>query len=147
MRHGSKKIKVRLGIDANKMLMRKLTMNFISMGKITTTQTKAKLLKTFVERLVEKTKQETEANKNYLLRYIPYSHIVQKLFLNVGPAMKDKIGGYVTLQKMYQRDSDGAIMVKMQWSNPVVMNEPVKEKVSVKDKVEPKAKTVKKASK
>lgn len=104
--------------------MRKLMVNFISMGKITTTQTKAKLLKTFIERLVEKTKQETEANRNYLLRYVPYIHIVRKLFSNVGPAMKDKIGGYVTLEKLYQRESDGALMVRMQWSNPVVMDEP-----------------------
>lgn len=139
MRHGSKKIKVRLGIDANKMLMRKLIVNFISVGKITTTQTKAKLLKTFIERLVEKTKQETEVNRNYLLRYIPYSPIVRKLFSNVGPAMKDKIGGYVTLQKMYQRDSDGAIMVRMQWSNPVVMEESKAESVKGKVKIDTKA--------
>ena len=133
MRHGSKKIKVKLGKDANKMLMRKLTVNFIKTGKITTTEKKAKMLKTYLEKIVEKTKVDMQANKNYLLSALADSKLVKQLFLSVGPAVAGRIGGYVKMQKLYQRDSDGALMVKLEWSSPVVIEEPQK---IVKSKIE-----------
>jgi large subunit ribosomal protein L17 len=129
MRHNSKKIKVQLGRDANKMLVRKLATNFITYGKLTTTEKKAKMLKTYMERLVEKTKEKNEANRNYLLRSLANSRLVDSLFTTVGTAMNKKVGGYVTMQKMYQRESDGALMIKLEWSEPVVKEEP---KVKVK---------------
>jgi large subunit ribosomal protein L17 len=135
MRHGSRKVKVQLGVDANQMLMRKLAVNFFAHGVLTTTQKKAKLLKSHIERLVEKSKKKNEANKNFLLRKLANPKLVQSLFTSVGPVMADRIGGYVTLQKLYDRESDNALMVKVAWVTPVVMEvkpEVAHEEVAVK---------------
>lgn len=136
MRHGSKKIKIRVGKDANAMLMRKLATNFFMVGKITTTEKKAKTLKTHLERLVEKTKSFSESNKNYLLRNLGNQELVQTLFSNVGPVVAGRVGGYVKMQKLYDRDSDGTLMIKLEWTTPIVIEEKkiVKEKI-VKEKV------------
>lgn len=123
MRHGSNKFKVQGGIDANKMLLRKLTFNFLRSGKITTTAKKAKVLKQYLERIVEKSKKDTESNRNFLLKLMVKPALVRSLFKHVGPVMSDRVGGYVKTQKMYQRDSDGSLMVKVEWSVPVVMEE------------------------
>lgn len=133
MRHGSKKIKLKLGKDANKMVMRKLVVNFIKAGKITTTEKKAKLLKMYLERLLEKSKAVSESNKNYLLSVLADNKLVQMLFESVGPTISDRTGGYIKMQKLNQRESDGALMVKLEWTSPVVIEQPkkiVKEKTS-----------------
>lgn len=123
MRHRVKKIKVKWGRDANKMLMRKLAANFISKGKIITTIKKAKIVKSHIERLVEKSKIKTEANKNYLLRFIANRKLITFLFDTVGTALKNISGGYVRIIKMGSRESDGSEMAKLEWAHPIVKNE------------------------
>lgn len=120
MRHRSKKIKIRLGIDANKMLLRKLMFNFFKSGKITTTQAKARILKTSIEKVVEKAKEQTESNKNYLLSNLNDKVLVKTLFETVGPIMKNRVGGYVSQSKLHERESDGTLMVRLEWISPVV---------------------------
>jgi large subunit ribosomal protein L17 len=135
MRHGQRKFKVQLGKDANKMLVRKLAYNFLSQGKIVTTEKKAKILKTHIERLVEKTKADTQANKNFLLRNLAKVDLVQRFITSVGPVMTGRVGGYVRLQKLHQRDSDGALMTRVEWTVPVVMAVEIKVKPPVTEKV------------
>ncbi|OGK25084.1 50S ribosomal protein L17 [Candidatus Roizmanbacteria bacterium RIFCSPLOWO2_01_FULL_37_13] len=129
MRHGVKKIKFRSGRDANKMLMRKLAVNFIRNAKIETTLSKAKVLKSVVEKLVEKAKVENEANKNYLLKNFTDKKIVAMIFKDVGQTLKDKVGGYVRIVKLGARHSDGTAMARLEWVYPVVT---VKEKLETK---------------
>ncbi len=113
-------VKFKGGYDANKMLMRKLLVNFFTNGKIVTTEAKAKALKRDVERLVEKTKEKTEANKNFLMRYITSEKVMDHLYTNVGTALKDKTGGYVRIERLHQRLNDGAQMARLVWAHPVV---------------------------
>jgi large subunit ribosomal protein L17 len=122
MRHGYKKIKFNYGRDAKKMLLRKLAINFFSHGKITTTFKRAKVLKSWVEKLVEKSKAKTEANKNFLMKYLANKKIINFLFDQAGPVIKDKTGGYVRVIKLDQRPSDGSLMCRLEWVYPVVKN-------------------------
>jgi|SRR3989344_5831162 len=124
MRHRVKKIKFRRGRDANRMLIRKLVRNFITKSKIKTTLKKASVLKSTVERLVEKAREETEANKNYLLRVFDDKDLVTRMFKEVGTALKDKVGGYVRIVKLGARRSDGSEMARMEWVYPVVSEKP-----------------------
>ncbi len=123
MRHRVKKIRCQSGKDANKMLLRKLVINFIKKGKITTTITKGKILKSAIERIVEKTKKKNEANKNYLLKKLADPNLVKVLLEQVGPALVDKIGGYVKLTRLHERSSDGTVMSRLNWVYPVVIEE------------------------
>lgn len=131
MRHRIKKTKFKYGRDANKMLMRKLAINFLTKGYLKTTASKIKMLKPYLEKIVFKMKTKTEANKNYLLRYLGDMRIVENGFRVIGPAMSKIKGGYIKVVKIGLRSSDGSLMSKIQWSQPVVMDN---EKSDVKNK-------------
>ncbi len=123
MRHGVKKIKFNAGIDANKMLVRKLALSFLSKGYLQTTLPKARVLKTHIEKLVSKMKVKNEANKNFLLRYLADGQAVNDGFDRVGPALMKINGGYIRIVKLGMRTDDGAAMAKVQWAYPVVKEE------------------------
>ncbi len=123
MRHGVNKIKIQLGKDANKTLVRKLAVNFLTHGRITTTETKARVLKTYLEKLVEKSKKKNEANKNYLLKNLGDSKTVASMFSAIGSSIEGKVGGYIKAQKMHKRLSDGSLMVKLEWSIPILVED------------------------
>ncbi len=69
MRHRVKNIKFKGGYDATRALVKKLAYNFLTRGKIKTTLKKAKVLKSTLEKLVEKMKEENEKNKMFFLSY------------------------------------------------------------------------------
>ncbi|NTU72613.1 50S ribosomal protein L17 [Candidatus Roizmanbacteria bacterium] len=131
MRHNKSKIKFSQGKDANKMLMRKLAYNFIVNGKIETTEKKAKVLKSYIEKMAEKMKEGTEANKNVLLSAFGNAEFVAKLFEKVGPTIKEIKGGYVRATKLQLR-SDAVQAVRLEWAYPVVFAEKVKKEKAQK---------------
>jgi len=123
MHHRIKKIKFRAGKDANKMLVKKLVFNFLAAGKITTTLKKTKILKSLIEKLVEKAKEKNEANKNYVLKYVTDKKIKNLLFETIGPELKDKTGGYVKIARLGTRSSDGSEIARLEWAYPIVLEE------------------------
>lgn len=126
MRHKVKHIKFKFGQDSNQMLIRKLLVSFLKRSKIEITLAKAKILKSVVEKIVEKAKTKTEANKNYLLKKLAQDEVIDMLFNQIGPALKDKVGGYVRIIKIGQRDSDGASMARLEWVYPIVLDKKAK---------------------
>lgn len=115
MRHRVKKIKVRSGKDANRMLMRKLVSNFLIKGSIRTTLKKAKMIRPVVEKLVTKAKENTESGKNYLLKYLGQKKLVSVLLKEIAPRFTARIGGYVRITKSIQRESDGSHVASLKW--------------------------------
>jgi large subunit ribosomal protein L17 len=116
MLHRRKTIKFKNGQDAKEMLIKKLVRSLLLYPKITLTLTKAKVLKQIMEKLVEKAKRENEANKNYLLRYTTDSQLVKIFFTKIGPAAKERQGGYLRIKKIGERASDGAEMAILEWT-------------------------------
>ncbi len=130
MIHRTKKVKFHSGKDSNKMILRKLLTSFFLSSHLVTTEKKARVLKTFLDRIVAKTRVESEANKNYLLRYFPKTSFVNVLFKQVGPAIKAIEGGYVRTVRLMRRQNDATTMVRVEWAHPVVLDwgVPAKEK-------------------
>lgn len=126
MRHGVKKIKFNQGKDANKMLMKKLAINFLEKGKLITTKAKAKALISYLEKLLTKAKEASEANKNVLLKRFGNRPIVHRLFKEIGPVLKVKNSGFLKSTNLGQRMSDGSAQVKVEWTVPVVVEKPKK---------------------
>lgn len=122
MRHLTKKVKFHDGQDSDTSIMRKLMYNFLRNSHITTTERKAKALKMYMDRAISKTKEKSEANKNYLLSYFPDSELIKVLFEQVGPAVSKFTGGFIKTTRLNQRETDGALMVKVQWAHPVVID-------------------------
>ena len=107
MRHRVKKIKFNKGKGANDMLMKKLAINFLEKGKLTTSKAKAKALISYLSKLLTKAKEETEANKNVILKRFGNRPIVYRLFKEIGPILKDKNSGFLKSTNLGQRMSDG----------------------------------------
>ncbi|NTU46590.1 50S ribosomal protein L17 [Candidatus Roizmanbacteria bacterium] len=148
MLHQSTKVKFNNGKDANRALVRKLAINFFTHGKLETTITKAKVLKTTVERLVQKAKVESEANKNVLLSALADKKLIARMFSEIGPSMKDIQGGYVRISRLNQRDSDGALMAKVTWAHPLTTKvEEVVEAKATKEVIEKEQKPKKRVTK
>lgn len=134
MKHLSRKPKFGNGKDANDMLFRKLCYNFFTQGTITITHQRAKALKSLIDRLVSKTSERTESNKNYILRYIQDKNIINALFEKAGPVAQKTRGGYVTITRKHIRSNDGSQMSQLTWAHGITLQEPKKE-----EKVEKKA--------
>ena len=126
MKHRIAKRKFGCGYDANKMLMRQLCRNFFLEQKSTTTKERAKAMQIIIEKLVSKSKVNTEANKNHILSYFGEQALVKRLFEKVGPAFEKINGGYTKVSLLEQRQSDGAMMAQITWAHPLVKESKIK---------------------
>ncbi len=140
MRHQVRTKKFRSGIDANQMLLRKLSRNFFEHGKITTTITKIKVLRPYVEKAVHLAKRNTEGSKNMLLRSSGNKKIVSLLISQVAPVFQSRQGGYVRIIRVGARQADGTEMGRLEWTLPVVF-EKKEEKAEKKPEIKKTAKT------
>lgn len=119
MKHQVKKIKFRCGKDANRALMRKLCVNFISNGSLTTTEAKAKAVKSLLDKVVSRAAEGTEASKRFILQQIGRKDLANALMDKVGPKVKDIRGGYVSLKRAHVRVNDGSQMVVVRWAHDI----------------------------
>lgn len=141
MKHRVKTIKFNRGQDANQMMVKKLLINFLKSSQLIITEKRGKALKMYLDKILTKAKEKNEANKNYLLRYFPQQKIVDVLFAQVGPSIQNINGGYTSLTKLNQRDSDGAYMVRIQWAHPITIDwEEKKEEIKLEKQTKSKSK-------
>lgn len=100
MRHGKHKYKLGITPSHRKSLMRNLAIELIDHGKIKTTQTKAKALRPFVEKLITAAKEDTVHNRRIVLSKLDNKAAMTKLFLEVAPKFKERNGGYTRIVKL-----------------------------------------------
>ncbi len=109
MRHGNHKYKLGVKPQHRKALVQGLASELITHGKIKTTETKAKAIKPFVEKLVTLAKNDTIANRRLAFTKLGNKEAVTALFTNVAPKFKQRPGGYTRLLKLAEpRLGDGA---------------------------------------
>lgn len=107
MRHAYKKYKFSNGQDATQMILVKLATNFFKSGKLVVTDTKAKALRSYLERLIVKAKTNQIADKNVLLTKLHDPKLVEYVTKIVAPAMK-RDTGFFKIEKLMPRVGDGA---------------------------------------
>lgn len=109
MRHGNHKYKLGVKPQHRKALVQNLCIELITHGKIKTTETKAKAIKPFVEKLVTLAKNDTIANRRLAFTKLNNKDAVVTLFKDVAPKFKQRPGGYTRLLKIAEgRLGDGA---------------------------------------
>lgn len=123
MRHGNKKVRFGWGQDSNEMLERKLLKNFFTHGRITTTETKVKFLKGRIDNVVSLAKKNTEGSKNALLRILGDRILVTRLVERAPVALGERISGFTKSMRLFARDSDGTMLMKLEWVTPVVLTD------------------------
>jgi len=110
MRHHNVNRKFGRETDQRRALLRSLAGNLITHGKIITTETKAKELKSFIEKLITKGKTDTVAVRRDLIKCLVVTKYVNKLIKEVSPKYIERKGGYTRVVKMGMRGGDGSRM-------------------------------------
>lgn len=92
-----------------KALIKSLVSNLFLKGKIKTTEAKAKEIRSFVERYIEKAKKGGITADRELLKFLPKNSI-KKVINDIAPKYIERRGGYTRIIKLGQRKSDSAKM-------------------------------------
>lgn len=100
MRHGKHKYKLGVQPSHRKALLRSLACEIIDHGSIKTTQTRAKAVRGYVEKLVTLAKSDSVHNRRLALQKLNDRDMVNKLFTEVGPKFKERNGGYTRIVKL-----------------------------------------------
>lgn len=135
MQHKVSKIRIAGGRDGNKMLVTKLVRNFVAHGYITTTLTKANLLKSVLEMLAHDAQGYNEAVKNTLLGYLGTLKMVNIFVDLVKVHAKNGVSsGIVRVVKLGSRPGDAASVGKVVWTHDVAISSASKKEVQPKVK-------------
>ncbi|MFA6226994.1 MAG: 50S ribosomal protein L17 [Candidatus Paceibacterota bacterium] len=95
-------------------LVKTLAVSLVRDGKITTTTTKAKVLRTFIEKLVTKARPGTLAAMRLVASRIGVSS-AKKMIKEIAPKYKERTGGYTRVTKLERRLADGAEMAVIEF--------------------------------
>lgn len=93
-----------------KALLANLASSLILEKRITTTVAKAKALKTYVEPLITKSKEDTTHSRRVVFSYLKNKEAVAELFRTVAPKIADRPGGYTRVLHIGFRQGDAAEM-------------------------------------
>jgi large subunit ribosomal protein L17 len=87
--------------------IKRLTYQLVKSGRIKTSVPRAKKVRSHVEKLITRAKKDTVANRRYVAAGLP-KETVNKLFEIIGPANKDRPGGYTRILRIGNRKGDGS---------------------------------------
>ena len=93
-----------------KALLANMADSLILNKRIQTTVAKAKALKTYVEPLITKSKDDSTHSRRVVFSYLKSKEAVSELFRTVAPKIADRPGGYTRVLKTGFRQGDGADM-------------------------------------
>lgn len=110
MRHQRKRHRIGRGHAHRKATLAALSSALIAHKRITTTAAKAKALRTFVEPLLNRAKEDSTHNRREVFRRLQDKQAVTELFGDVASKIGDRPGGYTRVVKLGQRAGDGAEM-------------------------------------
>lgn len=89
-------------------LMKSLASSFFMLGRIKTTEAKARELKIFAEPFVTRGKNPNIASRRHLRTV--FNETIARRILTLSKDMEKRNGGYFRITKLGQRPSDGARM-------------------------------------
>lgn len=95
--------------------MASLATSLILRKRINTTVAKAKALKSYVEPLVTKSKEDTTPSRRTVFSYLKNKEAVSELFRVIAPKIADRPGGYTRVLKTGFRQGDGAEMALIEF--------------------------------
>jgi len=79
-------------------------------GRITTTETRARMLRPVAEKLITKAKKGDLHNRREVLKTVRDKSVVHTLFTEIAPVMAERPGGYTRITKIGPRKGDNAPM-------------------------------------
>lgn len=110
MRHRCKVPQLGLPADQRKALLRSLATQIIRHGQITTTKTRAKAVRSEVDRMITLAKDGSLSARRRAMSYLYDKELVSQLFEAVGDRYGDRQGGYTRIVRTKRRRGDNAEM-------------------------------------
>ena len=110
MRHAKKGYKLSRTASHRKATLAALSGALIRHKRITTTLTKAKALRIYVEPLITRARVDTTHNRREVFRHLMDKIAVTELFDEISEKVGDRPGGYTRILRLGQRQGDAAEM-------------------------------------
>ena len=110
MRHGKKFNHLGRKAPHRKAMLANMASSLLKHKRINTTVAKAKALRTFIEPLLTKAKEDTTHSRRTVFRYLRDKYAVTELFRDVAHKIGDRPGGYTRILKTGNRMGDNAEM-------------------------------------
>ena len=89
-------------------MTRNMVTSLFRYERITTTEAKAKEVRKAAEKLITRAKVDSVHNRRTVAKFIADEKILNKLFTEIGPRMKERNGGYPRILKLGFRQGDAA---------------------------------------
>jgi large subunit ribosomal protein L17 len=110
MRHGKKINHLGRTSSHRKAMLSNMASSLILHKRISTTLAKAKALRTFVEPLFTRSKDDSTHNRRMVFSYLQNKEAVSELFREISKKISDRPGGYTRILKTGTRLGDNADM-------------------------------------
>ena len=126
MRHGKKFNHLSRKAPHRKAMLANMASSLLKHKRINTTVAKAKALRTFIEPLLTRAKDDTTHSRRMVFRYLRDKYAVTELFRDVAPKIADRPCGYTRILKTGNRLGDNAEMclIELVDFNEVMVAEP-----------------------
>ena len=93
-----------------RLILSNLATQLFEHGRITTTETKARVLRPVAEKLITKAKRGDLHNRREVLKTVRDKSVVHVLFTEIAPTFAERPGGYTRITKIGPRKGDNAPM-------------------------------------
>ncbi|MDD4378118.1 MAG: 50S ribosomal protein L17 [Eubacteriales bacterium] len=101
--------------DQRRAMLRNLVTSFLESGKIETTVTRAKEVRSLAEKMITLGKEGSLHSRRQALAYITKEDVVTKLFEEIAPKYAERQGGYTRIIKVGPRRGDAAEMAILEF--------------------------------
>ena len=108
MRHNKKFNHLSRTASHRSAMLANMAISLIMHKRINTTVAKAKALRKYVEPLINRSKQDTTANRRLVFSYLQNKYAVTELFQIISEKVADRPGGYTRIIKTGFRQGDAA---------------------------------------
>lgn len=114
MRHRNKIKKLDREKAPREMMLRNLAASVLIYESVSTTEAKAKAVRSLVEKTITIAKKDDLIGRRRLIALLPQPNAVKKLMEVIGKRYKGRKGGYTRIIKLNNRQGDGAKMVRIE---------------------------------
>ncbi len=97
-----------------KALKRNMALSLFQHERIKTTETKAKEIRRFIEKIITKAKVDSVHTRRIVAKEIQSRSILHKLFTEIAPSYSERPGGYTRILKLGKRAADSTEMVYLE---------------------------------
>ena len=115
MRHRKNNVKFGRSKSHREALVAMLAAGLVKAKSIRTTDRKAKVARSFAEKLVTVARKGTLAARRQVAAKLRDEAAAKELFEKIVPMMEGRQGGYTRIVKLGQRSNDGAEMAILAW--------------------------------